>query len=153
MATDRKSNGFTIFEIVISITIVLMISSTGVLGYNKVFESDIYVNKFVSDIRYVYHKNGYGDINCQLSYIYESSLNTQKIMGYYIIENSKAKTKNYLPKYLKLIPDHKNNIRFTQNGALTFNGETINLIDSLNEDRYRVTIVPTSGRVMVYKNE
>ena len=153
MVTERGLRAFTIIELILSVSLMLIIASFTISGYNRAYESELYVKKFVSDIRYVYHKNGFGDIDCQISYIYESPLDSQKILGYYIIEDSKAKNKRVLPKYLKLTPSHKNNIRFTQSGALTFIGETINFTDLQNNDRYRVTIVPTSGRVMVYKNE
>lgn len=153
MAINRRNRGFTVIELILAASLLLIIASITVSGYNRTYESELYVKNFVSDIRYVYHKNGFGDIGCQISYIYESALDSQKILGYYIIEDSKAKNKRFLPKNLKLVPSHKNNIRFTQSGALTFNGETINFTDSQNNDSYRVTIVPTSGRVMVYKNE
>lgn len=153
MVTDTRLRAFTIIELILAASLLLMIATVTISGYNRTYESELYVKKFVSDIRYVYHKNGFGDIDCQISYIYESPLDSQKILGYYIIEDSRAKNKRILPEYLKLTPSHKNNIRFTQSGSLTFSGETINFTDSQNNDRYRVTIVPTSGRVMVYKNE
>ncbi len=66
-----KEKGYTLIELIAVISL-LMLLSIPVISYANIenLKADFAVRRYVSDIRYVYNKNTFGDIDCYLKYIY-----------------------------------------------------------------------------------
>jgi Tfp pilus assembly protein FimT len=149
-----KRNGYTIIEL-ISVFILLLLIAVPFMTYIN-FENirtDFVVRAYVSDIRYVYNKNTFGDIDCYLRYIYSSDMKNNEPIGYYVYERNSAKKTIYFPQNIKMTNESQDFLKFNTSGVLSFKGETVNIENTNNKDRYRITIVPMSGRVAVYRNE
>lgn len=151
MTGFKKNSGFLILEVIIYITIILLLSSI-VLKINNYsrLTSDAFVKQYVSDIRYVYFKNRFGDVDTALYYLYEDPLNPSKTTGYFINEKGYGRKTVQIPDSLEFVMRSCQYIKFRANGTLVLNGETIELIDKSTNKKYRITIVPISGRVYLY---
>lgn len=151
MKVFKKRRGVLLIEVIIYISITILLA-TVILSHNGFsrLNSDIFIKQFVSDIRYVYQKNRFGDYDTRLRYIYEGNKITGKILGYYIDEKGHPRKTVMKPDSLDFLIATKRDIRFTSSGALTFNGETIEIVDKTTKKKYKITIVPISGRVYVY---
>lgn len=151
MKDFKKRRGVLLIEVIIYISIILLLT-TVILSHNGFsrLNSDIFIKQFVSDIRYVYSKNRFGDYDTRLRYIYEGNKTTGKILGYYIDEKGYPRKTVMKPDSLDFLIATKADIRFSSSGVLAFNGETMELADKTTKKKYKITIVPISGRVYVY---
>ena len=149
-----KEKGYTLIEL-IAVVSLLMLLSVPVISYANIenLKADFAVRRYVSDIRYVYNKNTFGDIVCYLKYIYSNNEHGKTAIGYFINEKNTPKKTVYFPSNLKISNETDTFLKFGVNGTLTFSGETVYINNINTNDIYKVTIVPISGRVAVYKNE
>ncbi|MBP8762985.1 pilus assembly FimT family protein [Acetoanaerobium noterae] len=149
-----KEKGYTLIELIAVISL-LMLLSVPVISYANIenLKADFAVRRYVSDIRYVYNKNTFGDIDCYLKYIYSNNEHGKTAIGYFINEKNTPKKTVYFPSNLKISNETDTFLKFGVNGTLTFSGETVYINNINTNDIYKVTIVPISGRVAVYKNE
>ena len=149
-----KRQGYTIIEL-ISVSVLLLLIALPFIAFIN-FENlrtDFIVREYVSDIRYVYNKNTFGDINCYLKYIYSSESKDDEPLGYFVYERNRAKKTIYFPGNIKMSNESQDFLKFNTSGALSFKGETVYIKNLNTNDNYRITIVPISGRVAIYKNE
>ncbi len=150
--TSRK--GYTLIEI-ISVVSLLMILSVPLISYKNIenLKAEFAVRRYVSDIRYVYNKNTFGDIDCYLKYIYENTEKGKTAVGYFVSEKNVPRRTVYFPSNLKISNETDTLLKFNRDGHLSFSGETVYIKNTGTEDIYKVTIVPISGRVAMYKND
>ncbi len=152
--SSMSNRGYTLVELIIVISLLLLISMP-IVAYNNYenFTTEFAIRRYVSDIRYVYNKNTFGDIDCCLKYVYEDKLSTKKVIGYSVSERNVAKKTVYFPNNLEISGETDDLLKFNRNGSLKIKGETIKIKNIKTMDYYKITIVPISGRVAIYKNE
>lgn len=153
MSATKKS-GYTIIELISVLALLLLMAMPFIAFINfENLRTDFIVREYVSDIRYVYNKNTFGDINCYIKYIYSSESVSNQPIGYFVYEKNSPKKTIYFPGNIKLSNENQDFLKFNISGVLLFKGETVNIRNLNTNDDYRITIVPISGRVAVYKNE
>lgn len=132
----------TLVEVIIGITILSLIAT---MSFTKLNLSNYKVNSFIkqmaSDIRYIRKINKLGN-----SKVYLYFTKKDNIKGYILRENGEDIKSVFLPQNVDLrCPVNK--ILFKTNGCFYMGGTTISIIQ---KDNYTdVTIVPTSGRVLI----
>lgn len=149
--------GFTLLEFMAVLCLILILVLIS-LNHRQfaAFQSDVIVRGFASDIRYVYHKSRYAQQNSELTYLFEKS-DTQlgfQIVGYVVEADGVPVREVYFPKRMKVRSSNDlRRIVFGSSGSFQGHGETILIEDQESGSHYKVTIVPFSGRVEVYKSE
>lgn len=153
----NRQRAFTTLEFISVFGLLLLM---GMVGFHQIrmdqIRSDEAVQQFASDIRYISKKTLYSNERTQLEYLFEknSSDRREKICGYQLRENGLVTKEVSFPKEWVIFSDNAmEKIRFARSGEFDGRGETIRILDEENQNFYRVTIVPFSGRVEVYKNE
>lgn len=154
---ENRKRAFTIIELIAVIGLILLM---GAAGFHQMWtaeiRSDEMVQQFASDIRYISKKTLYNDGRTELEYLFEKHLSDGKdrICGYQLKENSIVIKEVSFPKQWLVFSDNAmERIQFARSGEFDESGETIRITDETNQNFYRITIVPFSGRVEVYKNE
>lgn len=149
-----KKSGYTIIELISVFVLLFLIATVFITFINfENFRTDFVVRQYVSDIRYVYNKNTFGDLNCYLKYIYSSKSPNNQPTGYFVYERNSARKTVYFPGNIRMSNESQAFLKFNTSGVLSFKGETVNISNLNTKDTYRITIVPISGRVAIYKNE
>lgn len=92
MQATKRKRLHTLIEF-IAVVSLLMLLSVPVISYANIenLKTDFAVRRYVSDIRYVYNKNTFGDIDCYLKYIYSNNEHGKTAIGYFINEKTHLK--------------------------------------------------------------
>lgn len=123
-------------------------------GYLSGLRTDTLVHTMASDIRYVNQMAKYAPGATFLIYEIESGPTAESIRGYCIREDDAITKEVRFPLFFQMNTQNQMRfLRFGRDGHFIGRGETIFCQDSLSGNRYRITIVPFSGRVEVYRDE
>ncbi len=138
----------TVAELVISISILIVVSTTVFPKYTvEEHEINSFIRQLVSDVRYVRKVNTMGDLQTSISFQFDDSKNQH----YYILrEGGKNKREITLPKDVNLTYS-KATIKFMKSGIPNGCAMTIKIIN--NEDIKEITITPVSGRILFKEGE
>lgn len=153
----HRAKGFTLIEITAVITLLLILTAAG-FSYSHLrgIYADSFVRGFASDIRYVYRRSVYSDRQTQLDYLFEGTEGKkgQQISGYEIREEGLIVKTVRFPEDLRVRSTNDlEKIEFLRSGQFRSAGETVRIEDRQSGKSFRLTIVPFSGRVEVYRDE
>jgi prepilin-type N-terminal cleavage/methylation domain-containing protein len=144
MTCLNKSTGFSLVELIISISIIALLAGMAVPALNRVVEKQAlssYAHQLAGDIRYVRHRK----INRENYSI------TLKKKSYEIIKENAILEIINAPKGIYYDGPNNKKIEFSYSGATAGEGMTIRLLDSYG-DGYEIRITPVTGRVRIYPN-
>lgn len=132
----------TLVEIIIGITILSLIATISFTKFNlSNYKVTSFIKQMTSDIRYVRKINKLGNSNVYMIFTKENNCE-----GYLLRENGETIKKVFLPKNIDL-EYSVSKILFNTQGSFYTGGTTISIIQKNNYTQ--VTIVPTSGRVLI----
>lgn len=133
-----KNRGFTLIEVIITISLLILISSISIYSYNfSNVLSDMEVQNFISDINYVKSLNTQGDSNVKI--VLDMNKNS-----YTIYKNNKySETVNLKNIKIESYNNSGGEIQFYKNSWTT--GNTITL--SYNGTKHKITISAITGNV------
>lgn len=119
------------------------------------WRAESYVRGFVSDIRLIYRGAVYSDRHTRLVYQFgKREGGRESICGYLIKEDGLIVKTVDFPETLQVKSRNDlEGIAFRRSGQLLGLGETLDIEELRSRRRYRLTIVPFSGRVEVYEDE
>lgn len=154
--TDKKA-AFTTVEVIAVLSLMLLMSAVGLhrLWHTHIL-ADEFVSQFASDIRYVSRKTPYNKEKTELHYLFQirKQSGREEVIGYEIKENGFVTKRTEFPeRFFVQSENSMTKISFHRSGSFQGKGETIRIDDIDSGNFYRITIVPFSGRVEVYKNE
>ena len=157
LTKKRRVKGFTLVEITAVITLLMILTAAG-FSYRHLrgLYADSFVRGFASDIRHIYRRSVYSDRQTQLDYLFEGKEGKkgQQISGYEIREEGLIVKTVRFPEDLQVRSTNDlEKIEFLRSGQFRWAGETIRIEDRQSGKRFRLTIVPFSGRVEVYLDE